>query len=327
MKSLVTGATGFLGRELVRQLLDAGDEIVALVRDPDRARSLQTAGALLRRGDVTDPPSLRAAMEGADRVFHLAAWYEVGVRNPRADEVNVGGTRTVLRLVDELEIPRVVHTSTLAVFSDTHGRLVDETYRYDGPHLSAYDRTKWRAHYEVAEPMAQAGTPVVIVQPGVIYGRGDAGPMGRTLRRYLRKRLLAVPKRTAYCWGHVEDVAQGLVLAMERGRVGESYIVCGPPHTLIEALAIGERVTGIRAPRWEVPPGLLHALGAGLGFAGRGIPAARGPAELLAVAAGVTYLGASTKARRELGFDPRPLEVGFREVLPAMLEEIRSGRR
>jgi nucleoside-diphosphate-sugar epimerase len=327
MRYLVTGATGLLGRELVRQLLGAGGEVVALVRDPDRARALEAAGALLRQGDVTDAPSVRAAMGGADGVFHLAAWYEVGVRNPRADEINVGGTRTVLELVDELRIPRVVHTSTLAVFSDTHGRLVDESYRHGGPHLSAYDRTKWRAHYEVAEPMARAGTPVVIVQPGVIYGSGDVGPTGRTLRRYLRGRLLAVPKRTAYCWGHVEDVAQGLGLAMERGRVGESYIVCGPPHTLIEALAIAERVTGIRAPRWEVPPGLLRALGDGLGLAGRLIPSARGPAELLVVAAGVTYLGDNTKARRELGFDPRPLEVGFREVLPAMLEEVRAGRR
>jgi nucleoside-diphosphate-sugar epimerase len=327
MRYLVTGATGFLGGELVRQLLDAGDEVVALVRDPARARTLEAAGALLRHGDVTDPRSVRTAMEGADGVFHLAAWYEVGVRNPRADQVNVDGTRTVLEFVDELGIPRAVHTSTLAVFSDTHGRLVDESYRYDGPHLSAYDRTKWRAHYEVAEPMARAGTPVVIVQPGVIYGPGDAGPTGRTLRRFLRGRLFAVPKRTAYCWGHVEDVAQGLVQAMERGRIGESYIVCGPPHTLIEALAIGERVTGIRAPRWEVPPALLRALGHGLGFAGRLIPPARGPAELLVVAAGVTYLGDSTKARRELGFDPRPLEVGFREVLPAMLEELRSARR
>jgi nucleoside-diphosphate-sugar epimerase len=151
--------------------------------------------------------------------------------------------------------------------------------------------------------------------------------MGRTLRRYLRGRLLAVPRQTSYCWGHVEDVAQGLVVAMERGRVGQSYIVCGPPHTLVEALAIGERITGIRAPRWEVPPGLLRALGGALGLAGRVIPAARGPAELLLVAAGATYLGDSTKARRELDFDPRPLEVGFRETLPAMLREIRSGRR
>jgi nucleoside-diphosphate-sugar epimerase len=326
MRYLVTGATGFLGRVLVRELIDAGHDVVALVRDPGRAGGLRDVGASLQRGDVTDKDGMRAGMEGSDGAFHLAAWYDVGARNARAEAVNVGGTRNVLELVDELRVPRAVYTSSLAVFSDTHGRLVDESYRYDGPHLSEYDRTKWRAHYEVAEPMARAGTPVVIAQPGVIYGPGDVGPTGRTVRRYLQGRLLAVPKRTAYCWGHVDDTARALIGLMERGHIGESYIVAGPPHALTDALRIGERVTGIRAPRWEVAPGLLRGLGRGLSSLGRLVPPARGPGELLLVAAGVTYLGDSSKARRELGFEPRSLEEGFREVLPTMLEEMGAGR-
>jgi nucleoside-diphosphate-sugar epimerase len=325
VRYFVTGATGFLGRVLVRELLDAGHDVVALVRDPGHADELREAGARPHRGDVTDKDGMRAAMEGADGVFHLAAWYDVGARNARAEAVNVAGTRNVLELVDELGVPRSVYTSSLAVFSDTHGRLVDESYRYDGPHLSEYDRTKWRAHYEVAEPMARAGTPVVIAQPGVIYGPGDVGPTGRTLRRYLKGRLLAVPSRTAYCWGHVVDTARALIGLMDRGRLGESYIVAGPPHALTEALRIAEQVTGIRAPRWGVAPGLLRALGGGLSAIGRLVPPARGPAELLRVAAGVTYLGDSSKARRELGFEPRSLRDGFREVLPAMLEEMGPG--
>jgi nucleoside-diphosphate-sugar epimerase len=326
VRYFVTGATGFLGRVLVRQLLESGHDVVALVRDPGRAGELRDAGALLHAGDVTDKGGMRVGMEGADGAFHLAAWYDVGSRNARAETINVDGTRHVLELVQELGVPRAVYTSSLAVFSDTRGRLVDESYRYDGPHVSEYDRTKWRAHYDVAEPMARAGVPVVIAQPGVIYGPGDVSPTGRTLRRYLQGRLRAVPKQTAYCWGHVEDTAHALRLAMERGRPGESYIVCGPPHALTEAFQIAQRITGIRAPRWEVAPGLLRGLGKGLSALGAVAPPARGPGELLLTAAGVTYLGDSSKARRELGFDPRPLEDGFREVLPAILEELRARR-
>ncbi len=89
------------------------------------------------------------------------------------ERIHVQGTRNVLELMRELDIPRGVYTSTLAVFSDTKGRLVDETYRHNGPWLSLYDRTKWLAHYRVAEPMIRQGLPLVIVQPGLVYGPGD----------------------------------------------------------------------------------------------------------------------------------------------------------
>jgi len=132
-------------------------------------------------------------MAGADRVFHLAAWYRIGRGEPAtAEAVNVDGTRNVLELVDELDLARAVYTSTLAGNSDTAGRLVDESYRFEGEHLSVYDRTKWRAHYEVAEPMAEAGLPLVTVMPGVLYGPGDTSDLGGTVRRYLRGKLPAI---------------------------------------------------------------------------------------------------------------------------------------
>src|SRR2546428_703749 len=226
MRCFVTGATGFIGTRLVRQLREAGHEVGAIARDPGKAGDLTKLGVWVQKGDITDKESLRGPMNGADGVFHLAAWYKIGEKD-RSPGVrsNIEGTRNVLELMKELRIPKGVYTSTLAVFGDTKGQLVDESYRHDGPWLSEYDRTKWVAHYEVAEPMMKKGLPLVIVQPGVTYGPGDPSAMGITLREYLERKLRGVPKVSAYCWGHVEDTAAAHLLAMERGRAVDRIAV------------------------------------------------------------------------------------------------------
>src|SRR5687768_14407463 len=176
MHYFLTGATGFLGGALARHLAAAGHQVTALVRDPAKAEALSKAGGAgitLVKGDITDKESMRTPMTGVDGVFHCAAWYKVGVsaeETATAERTNVGGTRNVLELMRELKIPKGVYTSTVAIFSDTEGREPDESYYHAGPFLSEYDRTKWRAHYEVAQPMMREGLPLVILQPGVIYG-------------------------------------------------------------------------------------------------------------------------------------------------------------
>src|SRR5881409_2537786 len=303
-KYFVTGATGFIGGRVTRQLVDAGHEVVAIARNPERAKDLVSLGVDVRPGDITDPDSLRGPMAGVDGVFHIAGWYKIGTKDrANGERINVDGTRNVLAAMKELRIPTEVYTSTLAVFSDTHGQAVDETYRHGAPWLTEYDRTKWIAHYKIAEPMIRAGLPLVVVQPGVNYGPGDTSEIRPTFVRYLRGKLRAIPKRTAYCWAHVEDTARAHVLAMERGRPGETYIIAGPPHTLIEAFDLAARITGIPAPRFHASPECLRAI------------AALSRSERLRDVAGVTYLGNNAKARRELGFDPRPLEDGLRETL------------
>ena len=300
----MTGATGFIGGRVTRQLVEAGHEVVAIARNPENARGLASIGVDVRRGDITSKDSLREPMAGADGVFHIAGWYKIGSKYPaEGDRINVVGTRNVLTTMKELGIPKGVYTSTLAVFSDTHGKVVDETYQHEGPWLTEYDRTKAVAQHAIAEPMMSSGLPLVIVQPGVNYGAGDTSEIRPTFVRYLGGKLRALPKRTAYCWAHVDDTASAHLLAMEKGRPGETYIVAGPPHTLIEAFAIAERITGIPAPRFHASPRLLRAI------------AAVSRSERLRDVAGVTYLGSNAKARRELGFDPRPLEVGLRETL------------
>ena len=320
MKYFVTGATGFVGGRVARQLRAAGHNVVAVVRDPAKAVALAALGITLHQGDVTEKESMRTPLAGVDGVFHIAGWYKLGVRDARerrtGQRINVEGTRNVLELMRELSIPKGVYTSTLAVFSDTHGRMVDENYRFTGKHLSEYDRTKWAAHYQVADPMIAAGLPLMIVQPGLIYGPGDTSSVRMAFIQYLKRKLAILPARTAFCWAHVDDIAQGHLLAMEQGRPGESYIIAGPRHTFVEAMGLAERITGVPAPRLRVAPGLMKATAALMGLVDNVVPVPEMyTGEYLRINAGVTYLGDNAKARRELGYDPRPLEEGLRETL------------
>src|SRR3989449_8620435 len=151
-KYFVTGATGFIGGRVTRQLIDAGHDVVAIARNPQGAKDLVSIGVDVRRGDITDPDSLRGPMAGVDGVFHIAGWYKIGSKDPAEGErINVVGTRNVLTTMKELGIPKGVYTSTLAVFSDTHGKMVDETYQHEGPWLTEYDRTKAVAQPAIAQ--------------------------------------------------------------------------------------------------------------------------------------------------------------------------------
>ncbi|MBN1424972.1 NAD-dependent epimerase/dehydratase family protein, partial [Candidatus Fermentibacteria bacterium] len=211
---LVTGATGFIGSHLVRQLTHEGHRVSAVVRNPERSGGLADLGVELHTGDVAERESIRGPMAGCDGVFHVAGWYKIGLRySADAQRVNVTGTRNVLSLARELGIPKTVYTSTVAVSSDTKGRLMDETYRFTGRHLSAYDESKWRAHYEVAQPMIDEGVPLVIVMPGVVYGPGDTSSIHAMLVQYLRRKLPVVPQVTEFCWAHVDDIARAHILA------------------------------------------------------------------------------------------------------------------
>jgi nucleoside-diphosphate-sugar epimerase len=325
-KYFVTGATGFIGGQVARQLVDAGHDVVAIARNPSRATDLTAIGVHVVPGDVLNPASLREPMTGVDGVFHLAGWYQVGVRDKTPGQaINVEGTRNVLSAMRDLQVPRGVYTSTLAVNGDTHGRVVDESYRFDGPFLSEYDRTKWEAHYRVAEPMIQQGLPLIIVQPGGVYGPGDNSPQGQMFRQYLQRKLPMVPRGAALCWAHVEDTARGHLLAMERGTVGQSYMIPGPPATIYEVLKLAERITGVPAPRAQLPAGLIKGVAVVMGLVEGFVPVPDTmSSEYLRVAAGATYLGSNAKARRELGFNPRAIEDGLRETLLSELSQLRG---
>jgi nucleoside-diphosphate-sugar epimerase len=315
MRYFVTGATGFIGGVVVRKLVHRGDDVVAAVRYPGRARHLADEGVEVVRGDVSDRGSLVPPMRGVDGVFHIAGWYKVGVDDRDAAwATNVDGTRNVLDVMAELGIAKGVYTSTLAVNSDTHGVEVDESYHFVGRHLSLYDATKAEAH-RIAQARIAGGLPLVIVMPGLVYGPEDTSSVRASLRTLLRGRLPAVPTGTAYCWAHVDDIADAHILAMDTASAGQSYIIAGQRATVLDAMRLAARVAGKRAPI-GIPAGGMRAMAPLTGLLGRVLPL---PAEYspegLRVVAGPTYLGSNAKARRELGYDPRPLEVGWADTV------------
>lgn len=324
MKYFLTGATGFIGSRVAAQLRHVGHEVVALVRKPANAQDLSRIGVVLAEGDIVDKESMRAPMSGVDGVFHVAGWYKVGSRHrAQAEAVNVDGTRNVLEMMRDLKVPKGVYTSTIAVFGDTHGELKDENYVFHGTHVSKYAETKWRAHHEVAVPMVKAGLPLVIVQPGVVIGPDDPSVPGQFTRLYLRNQLPLVGTKNGYCWAHVDDTARGIILAMEKGKVGETYTLGGPPYTMIEYLDLAQKITGIRPPIIHAPPFLMRALGVIQDISGLIIPWPETFAgETLRSGAGVTNMGSSAKAERELGWKPQPFDQSLRATLEYELKKM-----
>lgn len=313
MRYFLTGATGFVGNVLARQLRVAGHDVHASVRSPQKASDLHSLGVKLFAGDVTDKESMREAIQGVDGIFHVAGWYKVGVRDKSPGErVNVQGTRNVLELMKELRIPKGVYTSTLAVNSDTRGQLVDESYRFTGKHISEYDRTKAAAH-DHAEQFIADGLPLIIVMPGMIYGPGDTSTLRRNFINFLRERLPVVPTRTAMCWAHVEDIAHAHILAMDKGMPGETYIIAGEPSTLQNIFRLASQLTGKRMP-FIIPHQMLKALSVLVRPFDSLLPETY-TSEGLRVVAGVTYIGDNRKAKRFLGYNPRPLGEGLESTL------------
>lgn len=317
MRYAITGATGFLGGVLARQLLDAGHEVVALVRDPSRARDLADAGVKLVPGDLDDAPALDKLCAGADGLFHVAGWYKVGSRTPELGErVNVEGTRNALEAARRNGVRRVAYTSTLATNSDTRGEVVDESYRFTGRHLSVYDRTKAAAH-DIAVEYASDGLDVVILMPGVIYGPGDTSQVGAMIERTARGKRVVAPRDGGMCWAHVEDVARGHVAGMEKGAPGAAYMLAGPPASLAEVLRSVAEIAGTKRPL-TLPVSMVRAtaaLNTAIGKVVR-LPADYTGESLRASVA--TYLGTPARAEQELGWSARGLDEGLRDTVASL---------
>jgi dihydroflavonol-4-reductase len=327
MEYFVTGATGFIGTHLVDRLEANGHEVIALTRDRTNADHLPESVTVVE-GDITEKESMRSAMEGVDGVFHLAAWFQVGPgpwNDEKAERINVDGTRNVLELMDDLDVPKGVYVSTVGVYGNTGGEYVDESYRAPNSFPSVYQRTKWRAHYEVAEPMIVDGLPLVIATLGAIYGPGDkdyGGTPRTAFLGHLQQDLPMVPSDFALPWDYVEDTAANLLRAMERGTPGEEYIIANEARGVAEVLEIVEEMTDIPAPR-AVSGTIFYWLSRGI----KPVEAVTRPpegfeSELLEFFSSGRVLVDNSKAVRELGIEHRPLEDGLREYLQWELEQL-----
>ena len=315
----VTGATGFIGGSTARLLRERGDEVVAVVRDPSKASALSELGAHVVAGNLGSDAAIGSAMAGCDAVIHLAGSYRVGIpasERPAMYEANVALTERVLDVAIALGVSRIVEVSTANVFGDTHGRIVDESYRRDPADgfLSYYDETKYRAHVAARSRIA-AGAQIVIAMPGTTYGRGDPSSLGAQLKAAYDGSARSISLGdVGISPTYVDDLAAGIVAAMDRGRIGESYVLAGENMLLRDAMGVVARAAGRRPPRLNVPTGLLRfgaRLAPGVGHL-FGLPP--NLAEIIRASAGVTYWASSTKAQAALGYRTRDLERGARDA-------------
>lgn len=256
MRAFVTGGTGFIGANVVRALLARGLKVRALVRPGADLRNLEGLDIELAQGDVRDASSVRRAMEGCELVFHVAALYSFWVR-PRSliYEVNVDGTRNVLQAGLELGAERVVYTSSVAALGlREDGRPADEDTPVDPKVIVGdYKKSKYLAQ-QVALAYAKKGLPVVIVNPTFPVGPYDIKPTptGQVIRDFLDRRMPAYLE-TGMNVVAAADVAEGHLLAAERGRPGEKYILGGENLTMRELLETLAEITGLPAPKVRLP--------------------------------------------------------------------------
>ena len=322
MKVFVTGGTGFIGGVVVRQLRDRGDEVACLVRNPQKGAKLEALGCELIAGDLGDAAAIRRGMEGCDAAIHAAAMYEVGIpksQRPAMRAANVDGTELVLRTALEEEIPKVVYVSTVGAFGNTHKKVVDETYQHPGKEFTSYyEQTKWEAHRVAERMIADLDLPCVIVQPGGVYGPGDTSQVADLLGEFLAGKMPLIPfPELGICLTHVEDIAAGILLALDRGQVGEDYVLSGPVTTMREAVGVVAGLTGRKAPKHALPTPLMKALTPIGPLVGKMMGQPPNLRELISSADGVTFWASHEKASRELGYAPRGMEEGLRQMLEA----------
>jgi dihydroflavonol-4-reductase len=317
VRAFVTGGTGFIGKQLVRKLRARGDEVVALVRTPSKATDLDVEAV---EGDLSNEDAIKRGVEGCDAVFHVGATYKVGIPKDEHEamyDANVRGTERVIDAATEAGVKRIVYVSTGNVYGNTRGQVVDESYVRPQPpdFLSYYDETKYKAHQAALERIAK-GAPVVIVQPGGVYGPDDPSELGNMIDQARTGKLkLRLFPEAGFNFIFVDDVADGILLAHDKGRIGEAYNIAGEKSTMGELVDKTAELSGRKPPRLPMPAAMMK-LAVPIGpLVGRlmGFPPNLG--ELIKTSDGVTFWMTDQKARDELGFAPRDLDTGLRQTL------------
>lgn len=316
--AFLTGGTGFVGGRLAALLRAEGRAVRALARSPAKADALRALGCELVAGDLEEPSAWTGALAGCEEVYHVGAWYELGVRDrdaARMERANVGGTEAVLAAATKHGARRIVYCGSVAALGPSE-TPADETHESDGRPRSHYERTKAEAH-RIAEDYARRGAPVRNAMPATIYGPGDPSLVGLLLRGFVEGKVLALARPgLLMSLVHVEDVARGLRLAADLGRDGERYVLSESTISVGDWVRLMGDLTGVRRPLFTVPDALVRAgepaLAALAPLAGVRRELVR---EAIASGASVSWSYRGDKARRELGWKPRPLSEGLAETL------------
>ncbi len=319
--AFVTGGTGFLGRAIVERLLANGDPVKALARSDASARSLGELGAEPVRGDVLDLEALASAMRSCEIVYHTAGANAFCVRDPSLMfEVNVEGSRTVVRAAARAGVGRVVYTSSAATLGEARGTVGAEKSPHRGWFLSDYERSKFEAERAVFAAAAETGVDVVCLNPASVQGPGRATGSARLLLDYLNGRLKAVVD-SKLSLVDIADCTAGHLLAGSRGKSGERYVLSGATLTVREGLALVGRLAGVDRPLRTLPPSLAMAVGTAaeaLGWIRRDSP--RICRELVrTLVHGHAYDG--SKATQALGLQYTPIEETLRRTIDWWVEQ------
>jgi len=319
MTTLVTGATGFVGSHVTRQIVNAGHTVRVLVRASSNSKLLEGLAVERAQGDLCDGASLERALRGVRRVFHVAADYRLWARNPgEIYQSNVEGTRLLLEAARRAGVERFVYTSTVATIAvPPHGGSLpnEQTRAALDQMVGHYKRSKFLAEQEAIRA-ASAGVPVVIVNPTAPVGPGDwkPTPTGRIILDFLNGKMPAYVD-TGLNVVAVEDVAAGHLLAAEHGRVGERYILGGRNMTLKQILDALAKIAGRPAPRVKMP----HAVALAAGYADQFFSRLTGrepqiPIEGVKMSRHRMFV-ASDKAERELGYKPNLVEAALERAV------------
>jgi len=316
MKVLVTGANGFTGSHLVKTLEEQAYEVCSLVRQSSNLERLAGCQTQLVYGDITDRDALKTAMTGVDWVFHTAAYVELGLVNePEMERVNVEGTRAVLEVAQAAEISKMVYCSTIGIFGDTQGQVVDETFqRRQTDFSSAYDRTKYQAQ-QLVDQFADQGLPVVSILPSGIFGTDDPhfGPVIEQFCSGKLKLWAGGDRITGIV--HVDDLVAAMILAADKAKPGEKYIISAGELTTRAMFNQLSQLTGIPAPR-EAPQTLVRFVGNLLDPIGRLLqwqpPISR---ERVHYIYDRCVRVDATKARQELGWQHRSVSETLKQIV------------
>ena len=317
--TLLTGATGFVGSAVARALAVRGHRLRLLVRPTSDRRNLAGVDADVSLGDLTDTASLARAAEGCRYVFHVAADYRFWVPDPDAMlRANVEGTLAVMRAAQTAGVERIVHCSSVAALGMTDDDTpADETTpTNEADFIGTYKRSKFLAERVVMDLVRQEGLPAVVVNPSAPVGPRDIKPTptGKMIRDAAAGRVPAYID-TGLNMVHVDDVAEGHALALERGRIGERYVLAGENLLLKDILALVADVVGRRPPRIELPEAVVWPAAWFMeGFARlTGIPPMMTRDHIRMARHKMFY--SSAKAIRELGYAPRPLRAAVEEAV------------
>lgn len=320
-KVFLTGSTGFLGIHLAKALLRENNEVVALCRSKSKGGELQAAGVLIAEGDIANRNSLEAGMKGCDQVYHMAALAKPWDKDKDAfRKVNIEGTRNVLEAALTLGVKKVVITSTAGVLGySINGEIIDEQPRKGFDLSTDYERTKLEAE-ELARTYAEKGIEVVIVNPTRVYGPGVLSQSNSTtkmIRQFSRGKWRIVPGdgEGVGNYVYVDDVIQGHLLAMQKGKNGERYILGGENASFNQFFAVLRKTTGQQQKLFNMPLGIMLGVSGTMQFLADnfGIKPLITP-PFIRKYSQKAFL-TSEKAVRELGYQPVMLEEGVLKTL------------